>query len=213
MRNSQMPNDPNILFPAGVVGSMPRPAFVKDLVLGDHDLPPSEYQRRLDAAVRYVVALQEQAGLDVITDGEWRRKSYIGVIAQLAHGFEATIDPATGRPQTVVVDRLAAKDPGHIAREVRFLKSITQKRIKATLPAPALLAERMWSAERSAGATVLSVPQINRHYLLHSTSSRSLRSEKYLLVISGFCPKGSDGLQDCVVLPTTKTKSWVCRQV
>lgn len=147
-----MPDDQNVLFPAGVVGSMPRPAFVKDLVLGDHDLPPNEYERRLDAAVRYVVALQQQAGLDVVTDGEWRRKSYIGVIAELAHGFEATIDAATGRPQTVVVDRLAAKDPGHIAREVRFLKSITSKRIKATLPAPALLGERMWSAERSAKA-------------------------------------------------------------
>ena len=35
------------------------------------------------SAIRYVVALQEAAGLDVVTDGEWRRKSYIGVIAEL----------------------------------------------------------------------------------------------------------------------------------
>ena len=39
-------------------------------------------------AVRSAVALQETAGLDVVTDGEWWRKSYIGVIAELAHGFE-----------------------------------------------------------------------------------------------------------------------------
>ena len=42
----------------------------------------------MQAAVRYAVAMQEHAGLDVITDGEWWRRSYIGVIAELAHGFE-----------------------------------------------------------------------------------------------------------------------------
>src|SRR5207247_3079051 len=76
------------LFPASVVGSMPRSQFVRDLVTGDEDISPEEYERRLDAAVRYIVAVQEQAGMDVVTDGEWRRRSYIGVIAELAHGFE-----------------------------------------------------------------------------------------------------------------------------
>ena len=51
-------------------------------------LPPERYARELQAAVRYAVAMQEHAGLDVLTDGEWGRKSYIGVIAELAHGFE-----------------------------------------------------------------------------------------------------------------------------
>ena len=42
----------------------------------------------MDAAVGYIVRLQEHAGLDVVTDGEWRRRSYNGVIAELAHGFD-----------------------------------------------------------------------------------------------------------------------------
>jgi 5-methyltetrahydropteroyltriglutamate--homocysteine methyltransferase len=84
----------------------------------------------------------------VLTDGEWWRKSYIGVIAELAHGFELGRYP-DGRPRTVVVDKLAPKQPGFIAREVAFLKTITHKQIKATLPAPALLGERLWDAERS----------------------------------------------------------------
>jgi 5-methyltetrahydropteroyltriglutamate--homocysteine methyltransferase len=103
----------------------------------------------MQAAVRAAVAMQEQAGLDVLTDGEWWRKSYIGVIAELAHGFELGTFP-DGRPFTLVVDRLAPRSPGFIAKEVKFLKTITRRRIKSTLPSPALLGERMWSQEKSA---------------------------------------------------------------
>jgi 5-methyltetrahydropteroyltriglutamate--homocysteine methyltransferase len=141
----------NQLFPTSVVGSLPRPAFVLDLINGRPPLAPQEYEQRMQAAVRYAVAMQEHAGLDVITDGEWWRKSYIGVIAELAHGFELGALP-DGRPFTLVVDKLAPKTPGFIAREVRFLKTITTRRIKSTLPSPALLGERMWTAEKSGRA-------------------------------------------------------------
>jgi 5-methyltetrahydropteroyltriglutamate--homocysteine methyltransferase len=50
------------------------------------------------------------------------------------------------------VDKLSPKHSGFIAREAALLKTITGKRIKATLPAPALLGERMWDPERSAKA-------------------------------------------------------------
>ena len=134
------------LFPTSVVGSLPRPAHVRAL-LGQPDAGP-----KLDAAIREAVALQEDAGLDILTDGEWRRASYIGVIAELAQGFELGTNPADGRPWTIVTERLAPKQPGFIAAEVRYLKTITDRQIKATLPAPALLGERMWDAEKSSGA-------------------------------------------------------------
>lgn len=140
------------LFPASVVGSMPRSTFVQDLINDKPPLSPERYAAEMDAAVRYIVAVQEHAGLDVVTDGEWRRKSYIGVIAELAHGFELGYNPRDGRPWTVVVDRLSPKRPGFIAQEIAFLKSITSRQIKATLPAPALLGERMWDPEKSATA-------------------------------------------------------------
>lgn len=139
------------LFPASVVGSMPRSDFVKDLIAADSPLSPAEYERAMQTAIRYVVAVQEHAGLDVVTDGEWWRKSYIGVIAELAHGFELGQTP-DGRPYTLVVDKLAPKTPGFIAKEVSFLKTVTTRQIKATLPAPALLGERMWDPEKSARA-------------------------------------------------------------
>src|SRR5215210_5025484 len=127
------------LFPTSVVGSLPRPDYVKDLINDAVPVPPDEYRRLMGLAITSAVALQEAAGLDVVTDGEWWRKSYIGVIAELAHGFELSTNPADGRPWTVVVDKLSPKQPGFIAQEVKFLKTLTNKRIKATVPAPALL--------------------------------------------------------------------------
>jgi 5-methyltetrahydropteroyltriglutamate--homocysteine methyltransferase len=141
-----------VLFPASIIGSMPRPDYVKQLIFSDNPLPEDEYRRLMGSAIHSIVALQEVAGLDVVSDGEWWRKSYIGVIAELAHGFELSINPADGRPWTIVVDRLSPKQPGYIAREVAFLKQLTGRNIKATLPAPGLLGERMWDAEKSAQA-------------------------------------------------------------
>ena len=58
------------LFPTSVVGSLPRPAFVLDLINERPPLPPDHYEREMQAAVRYAVAMQEHAGMDVVTDGE-----------------------------------------------------------------------------------------------------------------------------------------------
>jgi 5-methyltetrahydropteroyltriglutamate--homocysteine methyltransferase len=139
------------LFPTAVVGSLPRPAFVRQVVMGERVLSAERRARVMDDAVVYAVRLQEEAGVDILSDGEWRRASYIGVIAELAHGFEVGRHE-DGRPWTVVVDRLAPKGPGFLAAEARFLKQHTQKKIKVALPSPALLGERLWDPERSAGA-------------------------------------------------------------
>ena len=135
------------LFPASIVGSIPRPLVVRELIekpgWDETDI------NTMDAAIRFVVAMQERAGLDVVNDGEWRRRSYIGVIAELAHGFTLEINPAAGRPWTVVTEKLTAKPAGFIAAEAKFVKQIAKVATKITLPAPALLGERLWDAERS----------------------------------------------------------------
>ena len=138
------------LFPASVVGSLPRPQHVREL-MEKPDWSEAD-ERAMDAAVRDVVLMQETAGLDVVTDGEWRRRSYIGVIAELAHGFALEVNLADGRPWTVVTERLAPKPAGFIAREARFLKSVARVGTKITLPAPALLGERLWHPVRSRDA-------------------------------------------------------------
>jgi 5-methyltetrahydropteroyltriglutamate--homocysteine methyltransferase len=125
---------------------------VKDLIADNSPIDDDEYRRLMGEAIRAAVAMQETAGLDVVSDGEWWRKSYIGVIAELAHGFELSRNPADGRPWTVAVEKLSPKQPGFIAQEIKFLKKLTKRRLKATVPAPALLGERMWDPARSAQA-------------------------------------------------------------
>ena len=52
------------LFPASIVGSIPRPLVVRELI----EKPEWDAADRsaMDAACRFVVALQERAGLDVV---------------------------------------------------------------------------------------------------------------------------------------------------
>lgn len=135
------------LFPASIVGSIPRPLVVRELI----EKPEWDAGDgvTMDAAIRFVVAMQERAGLDVVNDGEWRRRSYIGVIAELAHGFTLETNPADGRPWTVVTEKLAPKPAGFVAAEAAFVKKIATVATKITLPAPALLGERLWDAGRS----------------------------------------------------------------
>ena len=139
------------LFPASVVGSMPRSQYVRDLL--DPDKAPDDpavFDKRMNAAVDYIVALQEAAGLDVISDGEYRRRSYIGIIADVAEGFH--LERKEGVWWHTVVDRLQPSRPGLAAKEAEYLRSRTNRLIKVCLPSPYLLAQRMWDPERSAEA-------------------------------------------------------------
>ena len=138
------------LFPTAVIGSMPRSDFVRELVMAQGR--DESNRKGMDAAIAYIAGMQEAAGLDVISDGEWRRASYIGVIAELAHGFEVGVDPTSGRPWTVVTGEVHPKNPGFAAAEARYLKGVARAKIKVPLPSPALLGERLWDAERSRNA-------------------------------------------------------------
>ena len=58
----------SVLFPASVVGSMPRTDVVKRLLSGDESLSAEAYEETMASEIQRVVALQERAGLDVVTD-------------------------------------------------------------------------------------------------------------------------------------------------
>jgi 5-methyltetrahydropteroyltriglutamate--homocysteine methyltransferase len=138
-----------MLFPTSVVGSMPRSQFVRDLLAPGirQSLPEDVFQRRLDAAVAYIISLQESAGVDIISDGEWRRLSYIGVIAEIMNGFERTL--VDGLYWHTVIEPMTPQSPGIVAKEAKFLKAHTDRLTKVALPSPYLLGRRMWDAEKS----------------------------------------------------------------
>ena len=144
-------NSNRVLFPAGVVGSMPRSQFVRDLLdPGKAPEDPDEFSVRMDAAVDYVLALQEAAGLDIVSDGEYRRRSYIGIIADVADGFVR--ERKEGLWWHTVVEPVEAKRTGLAAAEAKYLKARTGKAIKVCLPSPYLLGQRMWHPQRSSDA-------------------------------------------------------------
>lgn len=141
------------LFPTTVVGSMPRPQYVKDLLAagsrtGQHD---AVWQRRMDDAVRFVIGMQEQAGIDIISDGEWRRETYVDVIGEILTGFRWVKRDVFAYHQ-VVAERMAPRRPGVVAEEARFLKQNTDRRVKVCLPSPYLIGQRMWLPEHSQSA-------------------------------------------------------------
>ena len=108
----------------------------------------------MDSAIPYVAQMQELAGIDVISDGEWRRKSYIGVIADICNGFELSIKDVLGQRQTwhVVTSELEVVNPGLLATEAGFLKQNTDRDVKVAIPSPYLIGERMWDPELSKAA-------------------------------------------------------------
>jgi len=85
------------LFPTSVIGSLPRPQWLLDLVSAHaaRKVSDKEFDDRCDRAVLFAIALQEAAGLDIITDGEWRREGYFQVFIEtgLEKGCILTLPP------------------------------------------------------------------------------------------------------------------------
>ena len=123
------------------------------------------FERFADDEVRRCVRLQVEAGVELVTDGELRRDNFYSFVTEkldgtrlmsLAEmldtvedkaGFEEmlhTLDvPASAIRNPTCVGRLARREP-LAAAEVRFVRELTDRPIKATLPGPYLLTRSMW---------------------------------------------------------------------
>jgi 5-methyltetrahydropteroyltriglutamate--homocysteine methyltransferase len=123
-----------IPFETSVVGSLPRPQWVRDVVAqGDSgELSPENLQKLGDLAVGFAIGLQEAAGVDVITDGEWRRMSYTTIIAQRVPRFE----PIDGRPDHFRVAERIRRVAPILVDDLQFLRQNASREVKITLPAP-----------------------------------------------------------------------------
>jgi len=137
-----------VMFPTTVVGSLPRPLFLKELFDGIHEgrVENEERERLLDLAVPSAIALQEAAGVDVITDGEWRRFSYVAVITDVATGFKRELSGARhdGKYWHTVTGEVKPGDPDVLARHAKFAIEHASVPVKVALPSPYLLSVRMW---------------------------------------------------------------------
>ena len=144
----------DIPFAAGIVGSLPRPQAVVDM-LPSHPGEESAIaarSRQIDSAVSYAIALQETAGLDQISDGEWRRHAYTHIIADIATGFSPDDREEPRRWGITITEPMEIRDSGLAAREAQYLVNSTDRMTKVCLPSPYLLGERLWEKEWSSKA-------------------------------------------------------------
>ena len=161
--------------PVTMVGSWPRP---KELLRAQKlkragRITEAEFERQADESVIEVLRLQEEAGVDIVTDGEQRRDGFFSFVAEKLQGVQMmtlaemlelvenkaafelilqTLDvPAFSISNATCTGRVSRKKP-LAADEVRFVQRHTRKPIKVPLPGPYLMTRAMWVKEASRGA-------------------------------------------------------------
>ena len=148
-----------MLFPTTLVGSYPQPDWLIDRAKLAGRFPPRVRARELwrvadpwllqaqDDATLLAIRAQEEAGLDIITDGEIRRESYSNRFATTLDGVDVD-NPGTaldrsGHPNPVprIVGPVRRKHAVEVD-DVRFLRAHTSKPIKMTLPGPFTMSQQ-----------------------------------------------------------------------
>jgi 5-methyltetrahydropteroyltriglutamate--homocysteine methyltransferase len=152
---------------ADVVGSLLRPPeLLKALELRARgEIVAAEFKRIEDAAVLAALRLQEEAGLEVVTDGEMRRLSFQSQVTEAVAGFgewdlraflwgewhsaelgEMKIE----RPPIAVLEPLRRRR-SLCTEEFTYTRGRTDRTVKVTIPSPSLFAN-FWDPERSTRA-------------------------------------------------------------
>lgn len=158
--------------PITLVGSWPRR---KELLRAQkakrrRELSEDEFRRLADREVLRVLALQDEVGVDIVTDGEQRRDSFFSFVAEKLDGVEMmtladmlnivedkagfemilqTLDvPAFSISNATCVGRVSRRSPLAVD-ELTFLKQHTDKPVKVPLPGPYLLTRGMFVHEVS----------------------------------------------------------------
>ena len=152
------------IYRADVVGSMLRPRELVEArrAMREGRLGGEEYRAVEDAAVDAALRIQEQAGVDVATDGEMRRDIFFDFFVSGTEGLtpgqswtvhfrDAGGNDAMEVPiPFVVTDRLRARTSPGLA-EYLYARERTHLPVKVTLPSPTLVTA-FWHREGSADA-------------------------------------------------------------
>jgi 5-methyltetrahydropteroyltriglutamate--homocysteine methyltransferase len=148
-----------MLFPTSLVGSYPQPDWLIDRErLGDR-LPPRVRAKELwrvepayleqaqrDATLLAIRA-QEEAGLDILTDGEICRESYSNRFATALDGVDidhpGTGIDRSGNPNTVprITGPIRRRHPVEV-EDLRFLRASTGRTVKITVPGPFTMSQQ-----------------------------------------------------------------------
>lgn len=142
-----------MLFPTTIVGSYPQPEWLIDRARLAGRFPPRVRARELwripepflaeaqDDATIVAIRAQEEAGLDIVSDGEIRRESYSNRFATALEGVDldnpGTALDRSGHPNPVprIVGRIRRRHAVEVD-DLLFLKAHTTRRTKITVPGP-----------------------------------------------------------------------------
>lgn len=130
-----------------IAGSLPKPAWLADpgaQLFAPWVAPADRLREAQDDAVRLALLDQEEAGIDIVSDGEQRRRHYIWGFLD---GLTGTDTARLGRKRTRGGKYVAEQDVARIVGEVRwtgpvmgpalaFAKSHTRRSVKVALPGP-----------------------------------------------------------------------------
>jgi 5-methyltetrahydropteroyltriglutamate--homocysteine methyltransferase len=146
-------------FPTTLVGSMPQPDWLIDRDKLAGRFPPRIRAKELwripepwlaqaqDDATVVAIRLQEEAGIDIVTDGEIRRESYSNLFSTALEGIDlerhGTALDRSGHPNPVprVVGPIRRRHAVGV-RDLQFLRRHTTRRVKVTVPGPFTMSQQ-----------------------------------------------------------------------
>src|SRR5215471_13725912 len=156
------------LFPVTVVGSWVRPEWLVQALRRRQagDISAEEFDRIADDAVLAAIKYQEDAGVDIVSDGEMRRDNFYSFVVDKLSGmrlmklselldymkdragFEEILRaldvPAFAIKSPIAVGKVREGEAGIAVEEAKFLKAHTTRQIKVPIPGPYLLTRSSW---------------------------------------------------------------------
>jgi 5-methyltetrahydropteroyltriglutamate--homocysteine methyltransferase len=155
------------LFPVSVVGSWTRPTWLVQALRRRQagEISHEEFNRIADDAALVAVKYQEDAGVDIVSDGEVRRDNFYSFVVEKLSGmkllkvselldyvkdragFEEVLRaldvPAFAIKSPIAVEKIGRRQ-GLAVDELKFLKQHTTRQTKIPLPGPYLLTRSSW---------------------------------------------------------------------
>ena len=160
------------LFPVTMVGSWPRSQELlrAQKMKRTGKLSAEQFNELADERIVQLLRVQEEIGVDIVTDGEQRRDNFYSFVAEKLSGVELmtlaemldVVEDKAGFEQllqTLDVPSYSLSNPCCVSRidrknslavdELRFLKLHSEKPVKIPLPGPYLLTRAMFVKEIS----------------------------------------------------------------
>lgn len=133
------------LLPTMGVGSYASPSWLLAArrVLRAGDAGPADMEEAMQDAIKIAVWDQEEAGLDILTDGEIRRQRFLWNVVEKLSGLKLIpaqrklgVTSYDSAPRFETVERVSAPSGFGIVEEYTYVRTLTEKPVKVCCPGP-----------------------------------------------------------------------------